>query len=65
MMHATIARLPSMPPNPSAWEQGFIDQRGVFMDRREALIVAAEAGQIDTWRPKTQPEHILFSEDLY
>ena len=47
------------------WEQGFIDQHGVFMDRREALQVATEAGQLNTRRSKTSPEDRLFSEDLY
>lgn len=42
--------------------QGFVDNRGVFMDRFEALAVAKEAGQI---LKKTQPADRLFSEDLY
>ena len=46
-------------------EQGFIDQFGVFMSREEALEVAKEAGQINRWRTKTHPEHLLFSEDIY
>ena len=46
-------------------EQGFIDQHGVFLDREQALEVAEQAGQINTRRPKTQPEDRLFSEDLY
>lgn len=46
-------------------EQGFIDQWGVFMNREEALAVAVAAGQINVRRPKTNPEHLLFSEDLY
>lgn len=32
-----------------AWrmaDQGFVDQRGVFMNRREAFLVAVAAGQI-------------------
>lgn len=47
------------------WEQGFIDQDGVFMDRKEALLVAHHAGQLDTRRRKTEPLDQLFSEDLY
>lgn len=47
------------------WEQGFVDQDGVFMDRKEALVVATEAGQINTRRRKTSPTDRLFSEDLY
>jgi hypothetical protein len=48
------------------WSQGFIDQRGVWMDRREAWKVAEAAGQIlyrcggDTTAGGT-----LFSENLY
>ncbi len=45
--------------------QGFVDQRGVFMDRMEALEVATAAGQIGHYRPKTHPTDRLFSEDLY
>lgn len=51
--------------NPANWEQGFIDQYGVFMTREEALKVATEAGQINVRRWKTNPIHLLFSEDLY
>jgi hypothetical protein len=45
-------------------EQGFIDQRGVFLNREEAFEVATAAGQI---RQKTgKPDSTeLFSEDLY
>jgi hypothetical protein len=45
--------------------QGFVDQYGVFMTREEALVVAKEAGQLNRYRPKTQPEDKLFSEDIY
>lgn len=44
-------------------EQGFIDQRGVFMDRREAWKVADAAGQI-LFRCGGDGER-LFSENLY
>jgi len=44
--------------------QGFVDQHGVFMDRKEALDVATAAGQINTRRPKN-PGDWLCSEDLY
>lgn len=43
--------------------QGFIDQHGVFMDRREAANVAADAGQLHRYGG-AKPE-VLFSEDLY
>lgn len=45
--------------------QGFIDQFGVFMDRKEALEVARNAGQLNIARIKTWPDNELFSEDLY
>ncbi len=45
--------------------QGFVDQYGNFYDRREALVIATEASQINIRRPKTQPLDRLFSEDLY
>jgi len=65
LMHSHIKRLPSLPTSPAEWEQGFVDQHGVFMDRREALQVAINAGQIGRYRPKTNPDYQLFSEDLY
>lgn len=65
LMHATIKLLPSVPPSSAQWEQGFVDQFGKFMDRREALAVAVRAGQIGRNGPKTHPENQLFSEDLY
>jgi len=43
--------------------QGFIDQFGVFMDRKEAAIVAKESGQLARYGD-IFPE-VLFSEDLY
>jgi len=43
--------------------QGFIDQFGVFMDRKEAAIVAKESGQLARYGDNF-PE-VLFSEDLY
>lgn len=51
---------------PANWfdaEQGFIDQAGAFLTRREAWIVAEKAGQIKYWNGHN--EGILFSEDLY
>ena len=59
-----------------AWECGFVDQSGDFMDRREAWTVADAAGQIR--RPRGFERHyndqrpanvgdsaLLFSENLY
>lgn len=44
-------------------EQGFIDQHGVFMDRKEALAVALAAGQ-RIYRCGGD-ETALYSENLY
>lgn len=44
-------------------DQGFVDQRGVYMTRREAWIVAEKAGQINS--RITGQEGILYSENLY
>lgn len=49
-------------PDPHEGEMGFLDQEGVFMDRKEALLVAQNAQQI---KYKTEPYDRLFSEDLY
>lgn len=48
-------------------EQGFIDQHGVFMDRKEAFEVAKAAGQLNVRRLKSPHAEstTLFSEDLY
>jgi hypothetical protein len=45
-------------------DQGFIDQFGVYMDRKEALAVATASGQVGRWREKC-PGAWLCSEDLY
>jgi len=42
--------------------QGFWTNRERFVDREEALGIAAAAGQI---KVKTQPERLLFSEDIW
>lgn len=41
--------------------QGFITTKDRFVDRKEAMLLAREAGQV----PKTQSFEELFSEDLY
>jgi hypothetical protein len=43
-------------------DQGFVNQRGEFLDRHQALLVATIAGQLIR---KTQPADRLFSEDLW
>ena len=63
-MHAVIEAL-SLQDQAGDAEQGFIDQKGTFLTREEALVVATKAGQLNVHRPKTQPANKLFSEDLY
>lgn len=47
-------------------EQGFVDQWGVFMDRKEAMQVAKAAGQpVDIERGCGGDETTLYSEGLY
>lgn len=46
-------------------DQGFLDQWGTYFNRKDSLIIATHAGQINTRRPKGGPENTLFSEDLY
>lgn len=66
-MHNTINVMDTAfkPTDYSLWEEGFVDQWGVFLTREDALVVAAAAGQIDVRRPKSAPLDQLFSEDLY
>lgn len=45
-------------------EQGFVDQYGVFMDRKEAYKVAKASGQVGRYRAKN-PGEWLCTEDLY
>lgn len=49
-------------------EEGFIDSKGIFFDRKDALVRAKECGQLpDTvlWAKDNQGECELYSEDLY
>lgn len=46
-----------------SWEQGFVDQYGVFMTREEAWVVAGAAGQIIRRVGGDGKE--LYSENLY
>lgn len=75
-MHATAKRLSlalgligSYPWRMDGEVQGFIDQRGVFMDRAEAWEVALAAGQIryiESWNHSAgKGGYILYSENLY
>lgn len=61
IMHKHIAQLSYRKHN---MEQGFIDQHGVFMDRKEAYLVAREASQI-RFKTGNPDEPVLYSEDLY
>lgn len=42
-------------------EHGFIDDEGIFLDRKVALLVAEEAGQV---KFKCSPGDVLISEDM-
>ena len=42
--------------------QGFVTSTGRFVDRREAAIIARDAGQL---LRKTNPTDLLFSEDVW
>ena len=43
-------------------KQGFVDQMGVFLDRKEAWEIAEREGQI---RRKVSSDGTLYSENLY
>lgn len=47
------------------WEQGFIDQFGRFMNRKEAMVVALKANQVNIHSDKCPITDELFSENLY
>jgi hypothetical protein len=51
-------------PQDSYTEQGFLTDTGNFVSRKAALIIAADAGQLEE-RVKTNPPYELFSEDLW
>lgn len=42
-------------------DQGFYTSKGRFVDRKEAMIIAKEAGQVENLGTR----EMLFSEDLY
>ena len=64
-MHALIDALPDGYKfcHRSGDDQGFVDQRGQYMTRREAWNVAEAAGQVR--RQGYDGEGVLYSEDLY
>lgn len=65
VMHRQIAAI-DPEKRPRHWEQGFIDQFGVFMNRQEAMQVALAAGQpVDIERGCGGDKTTLYSEGLY
>ncbi len=48
----------------NGYDQGFVDQHGVYMDRREAYTVALAAGQI-VYPEACTLGSCLYSEGLY
>ena len=60
MVHA-IGRM-NLPAQ--TYVQGFIDQRGDFLTREEAWVIASDAGQIVRIVPGNDRQQ-LFSENLY
>jgi hypothetical protein len=63
VMRPIFKMLPD-PHKHSDVEQGFVDQRGVFLTREEAWIVADAAGQIRR-RVGGDDGGVLYSENLY
>lgn len=62
-MRLVLMRLGVFAKDIGGWEQGFVDQRGEFMSREEALRVAWNAGQVI--RRCGGDDRQLFSENLY
>lgn len=49
-------------PQEEGHVQGFVTNEGIFVDRKDAYIIARDAGQI---LDKTFPSDTLFSEDVW
>lgn len=47
------------------WEEGFIDQFGDFLTRKEAMIIAQQAGQKINYKGCGNSFETLYSEGLY
>ena len=62
IMRACIEKMDMVNRN-ADWEQGFIDQRGNFLTRQDAHVIATNSGQIV--RRCGGDENKLFSENLY
>lgn len=60
IMHAALRKLPDYDGD---WEQGFINQRGEFLNRKDAWLIASNAGQII--RRVGGDDGTLYSENLY
>lgn len=43
-------------------DQGFVTNKGRYVDRQEGVVIARNAGQIIK---KTSPDNYLFSEDVW
>lgn len=62
---------PIMDSPSSAWEQGFIDQHGVFYNRKNAWVIACERRQIRKYvgNQSYKDDNVygaeLYSENLY
>jgi hypothetical protein len=64
-MHAMKTNYAYLLPK-SDWEQGFIDNKGNFLSRKEAYIVAKNAGQVIRRCGGDDTDGgILHSENLY
>ena len=50
--------------NSTQWEHGFVDNKGQFLTRNEACMVAKDNGQFNRYYTTNQKD-VLFSEDLY
>lgn len=61
-MRAVLKRLYGDSYKLQVAEQGFVDQSGVFVDRKEAWKIAEEAGQI---RRQVSGTGTLYSENLF
>lgn len=61
--HHVIRKMAGTGLGPEAMhDQGFLTSSGRYVDRKEALRIAAAVGQI---KVKTRPADRLFSEDLW
>ena len=64
IMHRQIAAYADITVDVSYWEQGFIDQRGKFYDRKRAMHIVLDNKQPFNLE-RNGNASILFSEGLY